>query len=109
MSSIRVSDAKPSVAKAVVLILILGVLGFGSRRAFCSWTVNGETIGGFPAETYGEYRDAVDEQSNGCTSVVLISVDGDVVADPDPSTLIEPVTGELLSSPIEVFERQDSP
>ena len=100
---------KSLAAKVVIVILVLGIVGFGSRRVYCFRQVNGETIGGFPAETFGEYREAVDAESGGCTSVVLISVDGSVVADPDPDTLIEPVTGERLSSPIEVFEREDSP
>ena len=60
---------------------------------------------GFPLRPTGQYAQAVRGESGGCTDVLLIGSDGRVVNNPAAGTLIEPVTGEMLSEPIRVYER----
>lgn len=86
-------------------LVVVSLVGFGGRKLWCARIVDGESIGGFPAETFGEYQDAVEAESRGCTQVVLVRVDGEIVQEPDPETLIETVTGMMLSGPITVYER----
>lgn len=93
------------VANVVLVALLLGGLAIAGRWGWCLRKVDGESIGGFPAETFGEYQQAVSDESGGCTKVNLIDSDGLVVDNPDPGTPIKPVTGELLSEPIDVFEK----
>lgn len=100
---------KTRIAVALLLLVPLVGLGFGGRQVWCSWKMDGEAIGGFPADTFGEYQAAVDKQSQGCTEVILVGLGGSVVEEPDPNTSIEPVTGKMLSGPITVYERPESP
>ena len=93
------------IAVAVMLLVPLAGLGYGGRQVWCSWKMDGEAIGGFAADTFGEYKAEVDKQSRGCTEVILVGLDGIVVQDPDLDTPIEQVTGEMLSGPITVTER----
>ena len=95
------------VATLVAAAVVLSLVVLGSRKVWCFRKVDGETIGGFAAETFGEYEEAVATKISGCTSVVLVGLDGEVVDDPDPSTPIESVTGQLLSEPITVRQRQE--
>jgi len=92
-------------ANLVVVALLLSGLAFAGRWGWCLRKVDGETIGGFSAQTFGEYERAVSERSGGCTDVYLIDSDGLVVDNPDPDTPIKRVTGETLSEPISVFEK----
>lgn len=96
---------KTRIAVAVLLLVPLVGLGYGGRQVWCSWKMDGEAIGGFAADTFGEYKAEVDKRSRGCTEVILVGLDGIVVQDPDLDTSIEQVTGEMLSGPITVTER----
>ncbi len=94
--------------RALSRVLLLGLVLTGCAGegiVLCPWKVDGEAIGGQPEMTYGEYAEEVREQSSGCTQVILIGLDGEEVADPDPDTPIESMTGQVLSSPITVHER----
>lgn len=99
---------KSRIVIVALLLIPVVALGFGGRHAWCAWKMDGETIGGSPAETFGEYQAAVDKESRGCTEVILVGQDGSVVQEPDLATPIEPVTGQMLSGPITVRERPTS-